>query len=322
MPFTVAVAADIYGDKKNKLVTFPLCPGLNELVNAVESVYDTCARASRPAGYADVPFRAQAMQIRDAASGTWIDLGSAAQLSDGAQLFCFQPNGVWHTDAPGPIPAPDEGATWLSSARKGAGRTSQDTGPPPTLTEKLRHVFHSMDTANKGCCRYADVRETLVKCGVEFTTLSSADLFKAADADGDGLVAYDEWVAFALKNGSVVDALYFELQDATNTQPSWTSAVSAVHKADKATERAAQLESLHSEAAWARDRVQALREYERKRRDAAAARLADRNTDQRLTQAHANFMHSDITGPTELSYDAYPRLPAAPTSPPRVGQRT
>eukprot|EP01061_Rhynchopus_euleeides_P012069 TRINITY_DN21688_c0_g1_i1.p1 TRINITY_DN21688_c0_g1~~TRINITY_DN21688_c0_g1_i1.p1 ORF type:complete len:298 (+),score=102.44 TRINITY_DN21688_c0_g1_i1:90-983(+) len=295
MPFQLAVAADVYGTKFNKLLSFPLCPSMSELLNAVESVFDTCARANRPAGYADVPFKAQALQLHHAVEKRWVDVCSTSQLADGSQMFCFQPNSIWHTDSEGPIPAPDTGITWVSAeAHRQGDREGKDTGPPPSLSEKLRSVFHNIDSQNTGVCRYADVREALMKCGMEFTTLSSADVFRAADADGDGNVTYDEWVTFALDNPSIVDAMFFRMQDSQKAETGWLVSVTRQCTADKERARASQLETLHSEAAWARERVKSLRDYELARREASVARLSADAADAKKALKYSNFVHSQM----------------------------
>ena len=296
MPFQIAVAADVYGTKYNKVFSFALCPAMKELLNAVESVYDTCARSHRPAGYADVPFKAQALQLHQAVERRWVDVASTAQILDGAQLFCFQPNSIWHTDAEGPIPAPDSGITWVSAPERTEGRAGKDTGPPPSLSEKLRTVFHHIDKENRGFCRYSDVRGVLASCEIEFTMLSSADVFRQADADGDGCVSYDEWVKFALDNASIVDAVYFRIRDSKNEAGGWLASIpKTTTLSPKETTRATQLQSLHSEAAWARERVKSMREYEAARREGSIARLNAEAAETKKAVHYSNFVHSQIT---------------------------
>ena len=65
MVYFVSVSADIYGRKHNTRMEFATCPTISELINAAESQYDVTARATRPAGYPDIPFRVQTFQVYD-----------------------------------------------------------------------------------------------------------------------------------------------------------------------------------------------------------------------------------------------------------------
>eukprot|EP01065_Artemidia_motanka_P019285 TRINITY_DN2285_c0_g1_i7.p2 TRINITY_DN2285_c0_g1~~TRINITY_DN2285_c0_g1_i7.p2 ORF type:complete len:164 (+),score=23.74 TRINITY_DN2285_c0_g1_i7:69-560(+) len=88
MVFLVSVGTDLYGRKYNAKLEFAERPSLAEFVNAVEAHYDTEARAHRPAGYPDVPYRVETMQVYDDVRAMrWVDLHSAPQLVNGAQTF-------------------------------------------------------------------------------------------------------------------------------------------------------------------------------------------------------------------------------------------
>ena len=271
MPFTIFVAADLYGKKYNTKFTFPLCPGMSELVNGIESVYDVCARANRPTGYADVPFKTQALQIFDSVVGRWIDIYGTGQVTDGLQLFAFQPDSIWHTDSKGMIPPPRETITWVSGKKKARAK-GLDTGAPPSLTEKLRTVFHKLDFGSKGYCQYTDVREGLANSDIEFTCWSSSELFREADSNSDGRLSYDEWVSWSLVNSSIIDALYFRLKDAKNEKITWLSSI-VTDSYSPTANREQQLQQVHDDVAWARERVSTIHEFEQTRQEADIARL-------------------------------------------------
>ncbi|KAJ9461797.1 calmodulin-like protein containing EF hand domain [Diplonema papillatum] len=288
MPFCINVAADVYGKKHNLAFSFPLCPGMTELVNSIESIFDVKARASRPGKSADVPFKIQALQMFDPDAKRWADVHSTSQMSDNCQVFCFQPDSVWHTDAPGVIPGPKGSTTWISCHSTIRGST--DAGNPPTLTEKLRSVFHDLDLRNKGCIQYTDLREGLSKADIEFTLCSSSEVFKAADSNGDGRITYEEWVQFALENADLVDALFFRFKDASMPRLTWHGTSSTESAQSVQLSREVELSTLQAEAAWARDRVSALREFEDSKRQGDIARLKASAAEQREAIRKEDFL--------------------------------
>lgn len=215
MSFSVFGGTDLFGSKVNKRMDFPRCPTMSEFINAVESQYDVELRASRPAGYPDMPFKVQTFQLYDEVLQRWVDLYSSAQLTNGCTVYCFQPESIWHSDAQGIIPdAAKDTVTWttpVGSPRR--QRIAQDAGVAPTLSEKLRSVFYDCDTGNKGYVLYSDLRAAFQKCDIEFTLNSVGDLFTAADLNRSGHITYDEWVNFAIKFPQVIDALFFRSRD-------------------------------------------------------------------------------------------------------------
>ena len=130
--FLISVGTDLYGRKQNVKLEFPTCPTMTELINSVESQFDVMSRASRPAAYPDVPYKVQTFQVYDDILLRWVDLYSSAQLTNGCQVFCFQPETIWHSDAQGIIPEAKDGVTW--STRVGSprrGRVATDAGVAP-----------------------------------------------------------------------------------------------------------------------------------------------------------------------------------------------
>eukprot|EP01062_Namystynia_karyoxenos_P042748 TRINITY_DN3129_c1_g3_i2.p1 TRINITY_DN3129_c1_g3~~TRINITY_DN3129_c1_g3_i2.p1 ORF type:complete len:383 (+),score=65.06 TRINITY_DN3129_c1_g3_i2:87-1151(+) len=214
MVFLVSVGTDLYGRKANAKLEFPSCPTMAELINAVESHYDVETRSQRPAGYPDIPFRAETMQVYDDVLLRWVDLYSPSQLADGCQAFCFQPESIWHSDAQDIIPEGKQAVTWTTPmGSPSRARAARDAGIPPALSEKLRSVFYDIDTGNKGYVLYTDLRAAFQRCDIEFTYSTVGELFTAADADRSGHITYDEWVRFAINFPQVVDALFFRLRD-------------------------------------------------------------------------------------------------------------
>eukprot|EP01062_Namystynia_karyoxenos_P031536 TRINITY_DN233_c1_g1_i3.p1 TRINITY_DN233_c1_g1~~TRINITY_DN233_c1_g1_i3.p1 ORF type:complete len:486 (+),score=218.46 TRINITY_DN233_c1_g1_i3:78-1460(+) len=249
MSFGVSVGTDLFGTKRNIKLEFPRCPTMSELINAVESQYDVEMRASRPAGYPDIPFKVQTFQLYDDVLQRWVDLYSSAQLSSGCTVYCFQPESIWHSDAQGIIPDAAQTVTWttpVGSPRR--ARIATDAGVAPTLSEKLRSVFYECDAGNKGYVLYSDLRAAFAKCDIEFTFNTVGELFTAADANRSGHITYDEWVAFAIKYPAIVDALFFRSRDVRG-DPGKAEQVAPDDAARSA--RQAELRAMYERQQWA-----------------------------------------------------------------------
>jgi len=283
MPFLVGVGTDLYGRKHNVDLTFPAQPGMTELINAIESHYDVSARSSRPAGYPDVEFKIETMQVYDEVLLRWVDLYAPSQLSPNGQVYVFQPESIWHSDAQDIIPESSRGSvTWttpVGSPRR--YRVARDAGVAPALSEKLRSVFFEIDAVNKGYVLYADMRDSFQKCDIDFTFNTVGELFTKADANANGQITYDEWVRFAIDHPQVVDALFFRLRDiyqdrgAFNSRSSATAALAAA-EAEASVARARreqELRKLYEEQWAASERGRLQGEYEQAKRDADSARV-------------------------------------------------
>eukprot|EP01064_Diplonema_japonicum_P019771 TRINITY_DN285_c0_g1_i1.p1 TRINITY_DN285_c0_g1~~TRINITY_DN285_c0_g1_i1.p1 ORF type:complete len:565 (+),score=195.18 TRINITY_DN285_c0_g1_i1:97-1695(+) len=215
MSFVIDCGSDLYGTKVNTQLRFATVPTLAELAAAAETQFDVKARANRPAGYPDTPFRIETFQVFDDTLLRWVDLYDSKQLRPNVQLWCFQPESIWHSDAQGVIPDPEKPVatftTPLGSPRR--ARIANDAGVPPTLSEKLRSVFFQIDGQNKGYLLYQDLEGAFRKCDMEFTSSTAGDLFTMADQNRSNHITYDEWVNFAIKAPGLVDALFFRMRD-------------------------------------------------------------------------------------------------------------
>lgn len=216
MAFVVEVGSDLYGTKHNLMLSFPHRPSLWEFRSALEAQFDVKSRSCRPAGYPDVPFKVETLQVFGD-HGAWVDLLRDDQLRPNCQVWVFQPESIWHSDAQGVIPKPDT-ATTAWQARPGSparGRPAgADTGCPPTLVEKMTAVFHEVDGQGKGFLLRDDVERAFQRAEMAFA--SYGDAFHTADLNRSGHITWDEWQQFAISNPSVVDALFFRLKDAPN----------------------------------------------------------------------------------------------------------
>eukprot|EP01063_Lacrimia_lanifica_P000203 TRINITY_DN1009_c0_g3_i2.p1 TRINITY_DN1009_c0_g3~~TRINITY_DN1009_c0_g3_i2.p1 ORF type:complete len:409 (+),score=193.35 TRINITY_DN1009_c0_g3_i2:66-1229(+) len=220
--FTLDVGCDLFGSKVNVEMKFQNgCPPLQELMAAIETEFDTRSRATRPAGYPDMPFKIEMVQVFDDAATRWVDLFDINQLRHKAQLWAFQPESIWHSDAQGVIPDPEKKlctfTTPLGSPRR--ARIATDAGVPPTLSEKLRSVFYQIDGQNKGYILHEDLQRAFQQCDMEFTYATAGELFSQADLNRSQHITYDEWVNFAIKAPSLIDALFFRFRDMQNVAP-------------------------------------------------------------------------------------------------------
>ena len=210
MVFFVNVAPDIYCTKHNVKLEFPIIPTLGELTTATEEHYEVRMRSARPAGFPEVEFSVQVFQVFDEVLRRWIDLSSSAQLTNGCQVYAFQPESNWTIDVQNAIPLPSSCcgvATAVGSPRR--ARLAADQGVAPLLSEKLRSVFFDLDIGNKGYVLYSDLRGAFIRNDISFSYSTIGELFDEADANRDGHITYEEWIPFAVKYPSIIDALFF-----------------------------------------------------------------------------------------------------------------
>jgi len=287
--FIVAAAADLFGRKQNVKLEFPTCPTMTELINAVESQYDVFARSARPAGYPDVPFKVQTFQVYDDILLRWVDLYSSAQLTNGCQVFCFQPESIWHSDSQGIIPEAKDNVTWttpVGSPRR--GRVATDAGVAPALSEKLRSVFYQIDSGNKGYILYTDLRNAFAAADMDFTYARVGELFTVADTNRSGHITYDEWVRFAIKYPNVIDGLFFRTRDfgPQSVQP-------AIMNASVQRNREMELRQMYNDQ-WqgSQQRERAVQEYESAKHEADQARIAKEMAESKERRAWDSLYYS------------------------------
>lgn len=301
MVFVVSVASDVYGRKHNIRLEFPQVPTISELINTVESQYDVTARATRPAGYPDLPYRVQTFQVYDDVLLRWVDLYSSAQLVSGCQIYAFQPETMWTVDVQGAIPAARDTVTWASSVGSPRrARLASDSGAPPTLSEKLRSVFYDLDVAGKGYVLYNDLRAAFTRYDIEFTYATIGELFNEADRNRDGAITYEEWVRFAVEHPAIVDALFFRSRDLLAERRAVVATTSFSEElAAQRRLRELELERLYREQQYTAERSRAQRDYEEAKREAEVA-------------------HQRALAAAERERLALDRLTYTPTSPSRL----
>ena len=267
---------------------------MTELINAVESQFDVMSRSSRPAGYPDCPFKVQTFQVYDDILLRWVDLYSSAQLTNGCQVFCFQPESIWHSDSQGIIPEAKDGITWttqVGSPRR--ARVATDAGVAPALSEKLRSVFYDIDFGNKGYILYTDLRSSFKSADIEFTYATVGELFTVADQNCSGHITYDEWVRFAISYPNIVDALFFRARDIGTLQSGAQMAYDAQQRgASQTRAREDQLRQYYADTWSSQQRSTAQGDYEAARRDADAARMQKEAAESRERAAWDKMYYS------------------------------
>lgn len=269
MVFFVSVASDIYGRKHNTRLEFITCPTISELISATENQYDITARATRPSGYPDIPFRVQTFQVYDDILLRWVDLYSSAQLTNGCQVYAFQPETVWNVDLQGTIPVARDSIAITSTAGS-PRRIAANAGVPASMSEKLRAVFYELDSGAKGYILYSDLRSAFLRYDIEFSYATCGELFNLADTNRDGRISYEEWVRFAIDHPNVVDALFYRSRDIAAGRPVIVPSTEELISARRA--RQAELDRLYRESEIAAQRASAQREYDLAKQEAELAR--------------------------------------------------
>lgn len=232
MAYTIEAGSDLYGTKHNILLTFDQPPTVDAFVANVQAQFDVKARASRPAGYPDVPFQVETLQVFGE-QGSWVDLLHDHQLRvPQSQVWVFQPESIWHSDAQGVIPKAEQTAGW--APRPGAGSPARgqaarqpgtDQGCPPTLVEKMTACFHEIDgKPPKGYLLRENIDDAFSRAGIQLNREAQGLLGNV------GHIIWDQWQQFAIKNPGVVDALFFRLKDSPSYQAPMPSAVVSRHQ--------------------------------------------------------------------------------------------
>ena len=90
MPFSLLVAADLYGTKVNLELTLPHLPTVSELTRFTETTFAVESSSVRPSGHPFRSFKVARFQLFDDVSQEWVELGSTGLLTEYCQLYAFQ----------------------------------------------------------------------------------------------------------------------------------------------------------------------------------------------------------------------------------------
>eukprot|EP01062_Namystynia_karyoxenos_P075698 TRINITY_DN732_c0_g5_i1.p1 TRINITY_DN732_c0_g5~~TRINITY_DN732_c0_g5_i1.p1 ORF type:complete len:562 (+),score=275.56 TRINITY_DN732_c0_g5_i1:95-1687(+) len=187
--FTVHAATDINGDKHNLELQFTHPPSLPELEAAISNTFNQQFPGGR--------FLLGRIQMHDEVLQKWVELSSAAQLREYAQIYAFNRNSAEVQKA---IPPPVQ-------------PSKPQLPDNATHEEKARAVFDDLDTSNNRVIELDEFRKGYRTLHFDFTQATVDDLFQKADANGDGVISYAEWQRFTEVYPTMLDSLYFRCKD-------------------------------------------------------------------------------------------------------------
>jgi hypothetical protein len=265
MVVTLDIGTDLFGVKQNTKLEFPTVPGLSELIIAAEGHFDKEGRIRRPAGAPDVPFKVQSCQVYDDVLLRWVDLYSAAQLTNGSQVWLFQPESVYHSEDPGSIPpAKYSPESWLGSPARARAVTEAGIRDP-IVSEKLRSVFYQIDTDRHRYIPYTTLRDYFTKYDIPWTSAYLGDYYGRT-----GNMTYDDWVRFSSRYPAIVDSLYYRNRNYYADRSYYSTALAEAEVSAARAKREAELRTYYSAYAAEKSRLES--EY-RARQAAADAAL-------------------------------------------------
>eukprot|EP01060_Flectonema_neradi_P034951 TRINITY_DN627_c0_g1_i3.p1 TRINITY_DN627_c0_g1~~TRINITY_DN627_c0_g1_i3.p1 ORF type:complete len:299 (+),score=61.81 TRINITY_DN627_c0_g1_i3:64-897(+) len=264
MAFFLDVGTDLFGAKQNTRLEFAGCPTLSELIIAAEAHFDKECRLRRPAGSPDVSFKCQTMQVYDDTLLRWVDLYSPTQLRNGGQVWCFQPESIYHSEAPGSIPpakyAPE---SWLGSPARARAVTEAGIRDP-VASEKLRSVFYNIDTSNNRYIPYSTLRDYFTRYDIPWTRSYVGDYY-----DRTGNMTYSDWVTFAGRYPSIVDSLYYRPRGSYLDRSYYSTALAEADLASARAKREAEIRSYYTSYNAERARLDAEYRARQAARDSA-----------------------------------------------------
>ena len=216
---TIQVAADLYGRKENILIEFQAGSTLAEVVRQIEFMYDEEAKARRPLSVPYKPFEMQYMQLYSADEG-WLDVLSVRQLTEGCQVFAFQPKSSDHSDSQELIPVAKQ-STMKCRARSRSTSPRRGVQQPDWLVDNIRRVpptieeisavYQGFNASTPGHVTISEIRLSLQRLGVELSLTTVASLFgypPASHSDIDTRsVTLDDWLRFSAEHPNIISAL-------------------------------------------------------------------------------------------------------------------
>ena len=126
MVFVINCGADLHRRKDNLRLCFAVRPSISELVTTVETQFDVRLSRQSPVSYPDIPFRVQTFQVYDDILMRWVDLYHTDQLTNGCQVYAFQPDSAPNPDFQAAIPLPVNTVPWVAMASPDRSRTQPE----------------------------------------------------------------------------------------------------------------------------------------------------------------------------------------------------
>eukprot|EP01062_Namystynia_karyoxenos_P069657 TRINITY_DN65120_c0_g1_i1.p1 TRINITY_DN65120_c0_g1~~TRINITY_DN65120_c0_g1_i1.p1 ORF type:complete len:209 (+),score=43.15 TRINITY_DN65120_c0_g1_i1:23-628(+) len=159
--------------------------------------------------------------------------------------------------------------SWLGSPAR--ARAVEEAGiRDPVMSEKLRSVFYSIDTAHNRYIPYTTLRDYFLRYDIPWTPDYLGDYYYRT-----GNMTYDDWVIFAQRYPRIIDSLYYRPRGVV--VDSVAAAAVAAKEAEVSVARAqreAELRSYYTSYSAERARIDAEYRARQASADAAAARAA------------------------------------------------
>eukprot|EP00659_Diplonema_papillatum_P010299 gene10299-15841_t len=203
--FTVNVGSDLYGKKHNVQLPFAARPSVREVVESAQAYFDVLSQSLRPAGYPDVVFQVESLQALRGSQ--WVVASVHDGVTPGQQMWCFQPENIWHSDASGIVPEAVHTVLYWRPLAWPARVAA--TGPAPTFGAKVLAVFAYLDTRITGRVSRQDVHASLTRLAAPPFVAVDTLLHAAGVPAGRADLNFAEFSALAETHQQLVDALYF-----------------------------------------------------------------------------------------------------------------
>ena len=227
MVFTVNVSTDLFQRKDNIAIEFPARPTMSELTTVCELLFDVAMRGNRPASSPDYLFKIQQFQYFDELSGSWTELYNQLQLTDGCQVFAFQPANEGTCDVQAVVPLARKIIPWIPTPGSAIPRCAVP-GLEIPFSHRRDFVFHDIARQQQGAITYWALRNSLLLSQIDVLSGSSLnEVFTHFDCDKDGVLNHGEFTKLCDMYPDLCDALYYRSQDMTRTFPTVTAALDA-----------------------------------------------------------------------------------------------
>lgn len=204
MAFRVHICADVGGEKRNVEVTFDRKPEtVSKIADEGEIIFrNECALK----GLDPRAFSVDFVVFYEDATRRWKPLENVNQLSEFMQLYMFQSGAQNETVREIPAPSTQANAFGASS------RVVHRPGLTTIDVDKVAAVFKELDINNTETIELGEMIHGFQAAGIDFNEETVARLFEKSDANGDGMITWEEFQVFAELFPNTVETLYWRLR--------------------------------------------------------------------------------------------------------------
>ena len=205
---TLYVAAEIYGDKQNLEVDFPVFPTLEELAKRIDEGFTVQRKMKAEAGSYVEEFKTAKLNIFNHTRGRWAELVSPTQLTNNAQIFAVgSGNELESYPTSGRMNSrlPRSHGQWTSSKLPSVPKWTYSTD----VQAKARSVFEEFDTTEKGYITFADFSRVFESNEMGLSDAIVYDLYHSADVSNEGRVTWDDFLPFFAKHPNLMESVYY-----------------------------------------------------------------------------------------------------------------